>query len=291
MQTHSTFSIYTRNAVVRKQEVSMKERTVWTPEKIEELRHLYWDECLSPFQIKEKLNLKQKTCVIVYTLKKYGYPTRTLSESLKLVHKSSEFRKLKQAGLRKRTKKLTWSPEFIEKVRHMYWDLQIGTRDIAKELEATSFKIANGMKRHNIPLRSISEAQKIAHKIHMDSYIHCHSSTWKGGRKTSPHGYILVCLHPNDPYYPMIQKGHYVPEHRYIMAQHLGRCLTKYEYVHHINGNRADNRIENLKLLSRYDHEIYTKLCSNCPLRKEIRLLRWQIKELKSSLDGSLKLF
>ena len=47
-----------------------------------------------------------------------------------------------------------------------------------------------------------------------------------------------------------------VRQHRYIMEQHIGRALHPWEDVHHVNGVRHDNRIENLMVI---DHGKHTK--------------------------------
>lgn len=74
------------------------------------------------------------------------------------------------------------------------------------------------------------------------------ANNWRGGRVMRG-GYVEVRISPDHPFYnEMVLANGYVREHRLVMAEHLGRPLHKDEVVHHKNGNKTDNRIENLEL-------------------------------------------
>lgn len=67
-----------------------------------------------------------------------------------------------------------------------------------------------------------------------------------GGKSVDTKGYVRIYW----PEHPNARKGGHVAEHTVVMAEHLGRPLTPGENVHHRNGVRDDNRIENLELWS-----------------------------------------
>lgn len=75
-------------------------------------------------------------------------------------------------------------------------------------------------------------------------------------RRLSYHGYYRV----NVP-----GRGRML-EHRHVMEQHLGRMLSSDELIHHINGVKTDNRLENLEIVLRPVHaKIHQRTWKVCP--------------------------
>lgn len=76
---------------------------------------------------------------------------------------------------------------------------------------------------------------------------------WKGGKKKTKKGYVMILV-----------KGHeradrygYVMEHIIVFEQHTGIKVPTECGVHHINGKKDDNRIENLCLMTIGAHTAY----------------------------------
>lgn len=89
-------------------------------------------------------------------------------------------------------------------------------------------------------------------------------ANWKGGVVRSVDGYVMEMVADDDPMRPMARLSRYVMQHRLVMARSLGRCLTKGETVHHINGVRSDNRIENLQLRQGWHGAGVRHVCQDC---------------------------
>lgn len=141
--------------------------------------------------------------------------------------------------------------------------------------EETKRKISNTLKgrffseetREKIRIKQTGKTNSFYGKTHSEEtrkrwsndyrrkWIGDKNPSWKGGRLRTPEGYIRIRL----PYVRIF-------EHRLVMEKHLGRKLEKREKVHHINGIKDDNRIENLKIVTLANH--YGETC--CPYcRKE----------------------
>ena len=72
---------------------------------------------------------------------------------------------------------------------------------------------------------------------------------WRGGISHTSGGYIKTMCEKD---HPMADSHGYILQHRLVMSEFLGRPLTDKESIHHKNGIKDDNRIENLELRSRY---------------------------------------
>ena len=124
-----------------------------------------------------------------------------------------------------------------------YWVKELNTTQIAKLCKVHRNTILYQMTKLNITRRNLDKA-------HLNNNSH-----WQGGRTVSKEGYVWIWVEPTSSFFSMSYRN-YIEEHRLVMAQHLSRCLESCEIVHHINGIRDDNRIENLEIMTRGEHTI-----------------------------------
>lgn len=93
-------------------------------------------------------------------------------------------------------------------------------------------------------------------------------------------GYRAVYIPKQDFFRAMATKSGYVLEHRLVMAKHLKRRLLPWEVVHHRNGVKTDNRLENLELISSSHYHII-----DTNLKIYVRKLENKVKELEDMVS------
>lgn len=189
---------------------------------------------------------------------------------------------LARNGITRRSKTEHLSRIDVAEAIRLYVDEGLSLDECGRRMGVTGTGVKVALARHGIPTRSLSEQstridRAEAVRLYVDerlSLVECGERmgfSWTGvraaliragvnpserlgsgrrgkskGRMKTSQGYILVYA----PDHPAAKQGRYVFEHRLVMEQHIGRYLDGSEVVHHINGCRSDNRIENLQLFA-----------------------------------------
>ena len=84
-----------------------------------------------------------------------------------------------------------------------------------------------------------------------------------GARYVNSDGYVFVYVPPEERP-PGHENTRHQPEHRLVIAKDIGRWPESWETVHHINGDRTDNRLENLQLRSTNHGKGHVLKCRCC---------------------------
>ncbi len=100
--------------------------------------------------------------------------------------------------------------------------------------------------KHSAPTYCSKVCMRAAQRLRTGSL----SPKWRGGLVHQRGGYILEYA----PDHPCANAGGYVLQHRLVMERHLGYLLPGDHHVHHMNGDKMDNRLENLQLLPKSAH-------------------------------------
>ena len=113
----------------------------------------------------------------------------------------------------------------------------------------------NGVKMMDIKRELGCSYTAIHEYISSSGYHRNHHS----GRHITSFGYVEVLM-PNRGG----ERRRYMLEHRFVMEKHLGRPLEDHETIHHINGDKQDNRLENLQLRTGRHGKGVVQRCQDC---------------------------
>lgn len=114
-------------------------------------------------------------------------------------------------------------------------------------------------------------AQRPEHKVNGEQH-----HFFKRGFWTNASGYLEVSLPGTDIRRKFTVRGRgKILFHRLVMSESLGRMLKSWEHVHHKDGDKQNNNLENLEIVSNTAHATITQLVKeNTALRAEIERLK-----------------
>lgn len=161
--------------------------------------------------------------------------------------------------------------KYGKEICHMYCDKKLCMREIGNYFNISRRTVEKVLKQMDVPIRNQSEAKKLAGWNSGQYQKGKNNPNWKGGRNLDSDGYIRL-LKPKHPR----ANGGYVFEHIVIWEKAHNKKLPKGWVIHHLNGIKDDNRIENLLALSDQKHKFVIKAFQSriCELEKQLILIK-----------------
>jgi len=183
-------------------------------------------------------------------------------------------RRLQDPSVRKDRR--LWLKLQKDELHQLYWEEKLSTRQIAELKDVSVSTVQLAMKKYGIKTRNLSEALKNAYITGVKSRRQQTGSknpNWRGGRFKDDKGYIRVyCPNFNG------RKGRYVAEHIIVWERAYGTRLPKGYVIHHLNGTKDDNRLENLVALPVKQHNPRAVIKA---FQRRIRELEEELRKLK----------
>ena len=144
------------------------------------------------------------------------------------------------------------------------------TNKTLAELLPNKSPLAIYKKAYSIGLRKTPEAE---HRNRSEGNKGEHSGNWKGGTRMAD-GYKML-LKPN---HPKADKHGYVMEHIFVWEKETGVSIPPNCCIHHLNGNKSDNRIENLCMMHRTAHTVMHHTGAKRSNETKARMSEWAKK-------------
>jgi DNA-binding transcriptional ArsR family regulator len=179
-------------------------------------------------------------------------------------------------------KRYHWSAEQKAEMVRLYVEDEYSFGDIARKFGTSQETI----RYHLAKVKTVVRRRGMQTKRARAKISGAKHHGWKGGRWEHHGGYVFKLV-PDHPY----AKDGYVAEHRWVVEDYLRRYDPDHEaldenkrlrrdwVVHHINGKKNDNRIENLEPLRRGSHSSWLHY------QEEMRALKIELSRLRRILE------